>query len=131
MASSNDENPSKKQKRLIKQLDSKDELEDKLCRYIHAINKQDGSYYHTSSLNYCIHDINCHLNEKSTLPISIKLSLLNKEEYYKLLKVYNAKVKNLASDGLGEHKGEGFTEEELLQIIYHPIMSVNNPIVLL
>lgn len=115
---------------LVEQVDSKDELEDQLCRFIHAIKRQDGSDYHTSSLNNCLHSINRHLNEKSTLPKPI--NLLNKEEYYKLWKVYNAKVKNLASNGLGERKGaEGFTEEELLQIINHPTMSVNNPIGLL
>ncbi|PKB96961.1 hypothetical protein RhiirA5_433948 [Rhizophagus irregularis] len=112
---------------LIEQVDSKDELEDQLCHFIHAIKKQDGSDYHTSSLNNCLHSINHHLNEKSTLPKPI--NLLNKEEYYKLWKVYNAKVKNLASNGLGAFKGaEGFTEEELLQIINHPTMSVINPI---
>ncbi|CAB5192860.1 unnamed protein product [Rhizophagus irregularis] len=127
MANSNDERPAKSKKKLIEQVDSKDELEDQLCHFIHAIKKQDGSDYHTSSLNNCLHSINHHLNEKSTLPKPI--NLLNKEEYYKLWKVYNAKVKNLASNGLGAFKGaEGFTEEELLQIINHPTMSVINPI---
>ncbi|PKY54740.1 hypothetical protein RhiirA4_548378 [Rhizophagus irregularis] len=78
-------------------MDSKDELENQLYHFIYAIKKQDGSDYHTSSLNNCFHSINHHLNKKSTL---LKLiNLLNKEKYYKLWKVYNAKVKNLASNG--------------------------------
>ncbi|CAB4409270.1 unnamed protein product [Rhizophagus irregularis] len=82
-------------------MDSKDELENQLYHFIYAIKKQDGSDYHTSSLNNCFHSINHHLNKKSTL---LKLiNLLNKEKYYKLWKVYNAKVKNLASNG--ERKG--------------------------
>ncbi|CAB4386425.1 unnamed protein product [Rhizophagus irregularis] len=110
---------------LIEQVDSKDELENQLYHFIHAIKKQDGSDYHTSLLNNCFHSINHHLNKKSTLLKPI--NLLNKEEYYKLWKVYNAKVKNLASNG--EHKGaKRFTEKELLQIINHPTMSVNNSI---
>lgn len=57
---------------------------------------------------------------------------MNKGKYYKLWKVYNAKVKNLTLDGLREHKEvKGFTKEELLQIINYLTMSVNNPIDLL
>ncbi|CAI2169809.1 3065_t:CDS:2 [Funneliformis geosporum] len=44
--------------------------------------KQDGTEYHASSVNNCLHAINRHLNEKSTLPKPI--IILNKNKYYKL-----------------------------------------------
>ncbi|CAB4395835.1 unnamed protein product [Rhizophagus irregularis] len=39
---------------LIEEVDTKEELEDQLCRFVHAMRKKDGSEYHVSSVNSCI-----------------------------------------------------------------------------
>jgi hypothetical protein len=58
---------------LIENVDTKEELEDQLCRFIHAMKKQDGSDYHVSSVNSCLFAINRHLNIKSILPKPINI----------------------------------------------------------
>jgi len=115
---------------LIEEVNTKKELEDQLCRFIHAMKKQDGSQYHVSSVNNCLFAINRHLNNKSILPKPI--NIMDKDQFYKLWQVFNGKVKNLANQGLGERNGcDGLTEEELLKIIDHPTMSGKDPTSLL
>ena len=92
--------------------------------------KQDGSEYHTSSVNSCLFAINRHLNNKSALPKPI--NIMDKDKYYKLWQIFNGKVKNLVNQGRGECNGaDGFTEEEILQIIDHPTMSGKDSVSLL
>ncbi|CAG8749185.1 975_t:CDS:1, partial [Funneliformis caledonium] len=111
---------------LIEEITTKEELENQLCCFIHSIKKQDGTEYHASSVNNCLYTLNRHLNEKSTLPKLI--NILDKKVYYKLWQVFNGKVKNLANQGLAEHTGSiGFTEEEILHIMNHPIMTGDTP----
>jgi len=115
---------------LIEEVTTKEELENQLCCFIYSLKKQDGTEYHASSVYNCLHAINRHLNEKSTLlkPINI----IDKKQYFKLWQIYNGKVKNLANQGLAERTGSsGFTEEEILHIINHPTMSGNGPFSLL
>ncbi|CAG8740898.1 5959_t:CDS:1, partial [Funneliformis caledonium] len=76
--------------------------------------------------NNCLHALNRHLNEKSTL---LKLiNILDKKVYYKLWQVFNVKVKNLANQGLAECTGStGFTEVKILHNMNHPIMTRDIP----
>ncbi|GES85691.1 zinc finger MYM-type protein 2-like [Rhizophagus clarus] len=116
--------------RLIEEVDTKEELEDQLCRFVHAMRKKDGSEYHVSSVNSCMFAINRHLNNKSVL--SKPINIMDKDQYYKLWQILNGKVKSLVSQGRGERNGaDGFTEDDLLQIFDHPAMSGNDPASLL
>ncbi|PKC66876.1 hypothetical protein RhiirA1_511085 [Rhizophagus irregularis] len=111
---------------LIEEVDTKEELEDQLCRFVHAMRKKDGSEYHVSSVNSCMFAINRHLNNKSVL--SKPINIMDKDQYYKLWQILNGKVKSLVSQGRGERNGaDGFTEDDLLQILDHPAMSGNDP----
>ncbi|PKK67152.1 hypothetical protein RhiirC2_867931 [Rhizophagus irregularis] len=115
---------------LIEEVDTKEELEDQLCRFVHAMRKKDGSEYHVSSVNSCMFAINRHLNNKSVL--SKPINIMDKDQYYKLWQILNGKVKSLVSQGRGERNGaDGFTEDDLLQILDHPAMSGNDPASLL
>ncbi|CAB4467974.1 unnamed protein product [Rhizophagus irregularis] len=115
---------------LIEEVDTKEELEDQLCRFVHAMRKKDGSEYHVSSVNSCMFAINRHLNNKSVL--SKPINIMDKDQYYKLWQILNGKVKSLVSQGRGERNGaDGFTEDDLLQILDYPAMSGNNPASLL
>lgn len=115
---------------LIEEVDTKEELEDQLCRFVHAMRKKDGSEYHVSSVNSCMFAINRHLNNKSVL--SKPINIMDKDQYYKLWQILNGKVKSLVSQGHGERNGaDGFTEDDLLQILDHPAMSGNDPASLL
>ncbi|GES75658.1 zinc finger MYM-type protein 2-like [Rhizophagus clarus] len=106
---------------LIEEVDTKEELEDQLCRFVHAMRKKDGSEYHVSSVNSCMFAINRHLNNKSVL--SKPINIMDKDQYYKLWQILNGKVKSLVSQGRGERNGaDGFTEDDLLQILDHPAM---------
>ncbi|POG76607.1 hypothetical protein GLOIN_2v1768727 [Rhizophagus irregularis DAOM 181602=DAOM 197198] len=115
---------------LIEKVDTKEELEDQLCRFVNAMRKKDGSEYHVSSVNSCMFEINKHLNNKSV--ISKPINIMDKDQYYKLWQILNGKVKSLVSQGRGERNGaDGFTEDDLLQILDHPAMSGNDPASLL
>lgn len=84
---------------LIEEVDTKEELEDQLCRFVHAMRKKDGSEYHVSSVNSCMFAINRHLNNKSVL--SKPINIMDKDQYYKLWQILNGKVKSLVSQGCG------------------------------
>ncbi|GES88635.1 zinc finger MYM-type protein 2-like [Rhizophagus clarus] len=116
--------------RLIEEVDTKEELEDQLCRFVHAMRKKDGSEYHVSSVNSCMFAINRHLNNKSVL--SKPINIMDKDQHYKLWQILNGKVKSLVSQGREKRNGaDGFTEDDLLQILDHPAMSGNDPASLL
>ena len=82
---------------LIEEVDTREELEDQLCRFVHAMRKKDGSEYHVSSVNSCMFAINRHLNNKSVL--SKPINIMDKDQYYKLWQILNGKVKSLVSQG--------------------------------
>ncbi|CAI2191194.1 12763_t:CDS:2, partial [Funneliformis geosporum] len=110
---------------LIEDITTKEELEEQLCYFIHSIKKQDGTEYHASSVNNCLHAINRHLNEKSTLPKPI--NILNKNKYYKLWQIFNGKVKNLANKGLAEHTGSsGLHGGEHFNLQYNSFLRKND-----
>ncbi|CAI2169886.1 19031_t:CDS:2, partial [Funneliformis geosporum] len=60
---------------LIEEVNTKDELEDQLCRFVHAMKKQDGSQYHVSSS----------ILQK---PINI----MDKDQFYRLWQVFNKEL---------------------------------------
>lgn len=108
----------------IEKIDSINELEDYLCKFITWLKKNDGTDYKVESVHNCYSAINRYLKEHSVLqPIKI----WDRYKFPRALRTLDGKMRILQDKGLGDpKKSDGLSVEEIKQILDHSYMGISN-----
>src|SRR6266496_3954659 len=108
----------------IELIDSVNELEDYLCKFITWLKKNDGTDYKVESIHNCYSAINRYLKEHSILqPVKI----WDRYKFPHALRTLDGKMRILQSKGLGDpKKSDGLSSKEIKQILDHEYMNTNS-----
>ncbi|CAG8462250.1 7961_t:CDS:2 [Funneliformis caledonium] len=110
----------------IELIDSINELEDYLCKFITWLKKNDGTDYKVESIRNCYSAINRYLREHRVIqPIKI----WDRYKFPHALRTLDGKMRMLQDKGLGDtSKYDGLSVKEIKQILDHSYMNTGGDI---